>query len=67
MAKFTYKEIKNIIDSTPAELKGQDLIRRAHLDIGSFWKRGANWGYMVKALVHNGQPILVVAVSGIIE
>lgn len=70
MAKFTYKEIKEIIENTPAELSGKDfpeISRHNYIDLGAFWKQGANWCYQVKAIVWDGCPQLVVVVFGKIQ
>ena len=65
MAKFTYKEIKEIIAATPAELKEKSTSDLGILtDVGYFRPAAANWSYQVKATVHNGRAVLVVFVFG---
>lgn len=48
MAKYTYKEIKVIIENTPATLKGlqiNDLKER--IEVGYYHPTNANWSYLV--------------------
>lgn len=65
MAKYTYKEIKNIIEWTPTELKNKSTSDFDNLlDLGYFKHANANWAYQVKATIHNGQIIPLVFVFG---
>lgn len=70
MAKFTYKEIKQIIETTPAELKNKsttDKIFEGALQVGYYKPAQANWGYQVFAVQFDGQIVLCAAVFGWIK
>lgn len=65
MAKYTYKEIRDIIKWTPAELKNKPTLDFDYLlDLGYFKPAGANWAYQVKATVYNGRVVQLVFVFG---
>lgn len=65
MAKYTYKEIKNIIEWTPAEFKNKSTSDfDCLLDLGYYKPAAANWAYQVKATIHNGQIVPLVFVFG---
>lgn len=65
MAKYTYKEIKEIIQFTPTELKEKSTADfKILLDLGYFRPSGANWSYQVKATIHKGQIVPLVFVFG---
>lgn len=65
MAKYTYKEIKDIIECTPAELKNKSTVDFDVLqDLGYYKHAAANWSYQVKATVYKGQIVPVVFVFG---
>lgn len=65
MSRYTYKEIKEIIDTTPSELKNKstDDFEILH-DLGYFQPTNANWGYNVKATLYKGRIIELVFVFG---
>lgn len=67
MAKFTYKEIKQIIAATPAELKKRKISDFEYMDVGYFHPSQANWSYLVKTIIYNGRPELVAVVFGQIQ
>lgn len=65
MAKYTYKEIKSIIECTPAELKNKSTADfESLLDLGYYKPAAANWSYQVKATIHGGRIVPVVFVFG---
>lgn len=65
MAKYTYKEIKELIEWTPAELKNKSTNDFEVLhDLGYFRPSGANWSYQVKATIYKGQIVPLVFVFG---
>lgn len=48
MSKYTYKEIKAIIENTPASLKGikiNDIDKK--IQVGYYHPSNANWSYLV--------------------
>lgn len=61
MAKFTYKEIKQIIACTPKELDdiGTDKIENAQW-LGGYSAPSWNWGYKVGAFLYNGKVQIAV-------
>lgn len=67
MAKYTYKEIKDIINCTPAELKGQEIHKLKNCYVGSFRKASANWAYMVYCVEFGGRILEIVATFGTIQ
>ena len=65
MAKYTYKEIKRIIEWTPTELKNKSTNEfETLLDLGYFHPSNANWSYQVKATIYKGLIVPVVFVFG---
>ena len=65
MAKYTYKEIKQIIEFTPAELKNKSTVDfDTLLDLGYFQSANANWSYQVKATIYKGRIVPLVFVFG---
>lgn len=65
MSKYTYKEIKNIIEITPAELKNKSTVDfDCLLDLGYYKHKNANWGYQVNATIYKGQVVQIVFVFG---
>lgn len=65
MSKYTYKEIKEIIESTPAELKDKSTLDfDCLLDLGYYKHAAANWAYQVKAVIYKGQILPLVFVFG---
>lgn len=65
MAKYTYKEIKDIIKWTPEELKNKSTLDFEELlDLGYFRPSSANWAYQVKATIYKGQIVPLVFVFG---
>ena len=68
MAKFTYKEIKSIIDNTPTEWKGQSYASCDKVvKVGYYHKAGANWAYEVYATNYKNETILIVSVFGHVQ
>lgn len=65
MAKYTYKEIKDIIKWTPEELKNKSTLDfETLLDLGYFHPSNANWAYQVRATIYKGQIVPLVFVFG---
>lgn len=65
MAKYTYKEIKTIIECTPAELKNKSTTEfDTLLDLGYYKHSNANWSYQVKATIYKGVIVPLVFVFG---
>lgn len=62
MAKYTYKEIKQIIACTPKELDdiGTDEINGQIEWIGGYSASSWNWGYRVGAFLHGGKVQIAV-------
>lgn len=67
MAKFTYKEIKEIINDTPADMKNKEPREFNAVLIGAYKHTAANWWYQVYMAIHDGRPVLCVAVFGWIK
>lgn len=70
MAKYTYKEIKEIIQATPTELKNKSLTNfrfDQQLQVGHFIKSVANWSYLVFVINYKDTLIKVVSVFGEIQ
>lgn len=69
MANFTYKEIKNIIECTPAEWASKtpgeiSQAKTGAIFVGYYKKPSANWSYHVDA-VYDGESVrLVVSTFG---
>lgn len=64
MAKFTYKEIKEIIETTPESMAGltdRDLKNEV---VGYYKKPAANWSYKVCAIIWEDLPRLAVFTFG---
>lgn len=69
MSKFTYKEIKEIINNTPDSLKGvqiSNLPTDIRVKVGGYVQTDANWGYIVHSLFYEEKVINVVTVFGLI-
>lgn len=69
MSKFTYKEIKEIINNTPTPLKGvqiSNLNTNIRIKVGGYAPSNANWGYVVHSLFYEENVINVVTVFGVI-
>ncbi len=65
MAKYTYKEIKSIIECTPAELKNKSTADFGSLlDLGFYKPAATNWSYQVKATIYKGRIVPLVFVFG---
>lgn len=65
MSKYTYKDIKNIQNFTPAELKGKQINTiKKNLQVGYFIKSTANWSYRVYVIEYQGFLREVVVVFG---
>lgn len=67
MAKFTYKEIKEIIAFTPKEVRGKQISSfgyNTREQVGSYHPSTANWSYIVFALCSNREVSLVVTRFG---
>lgn len=65
MAIYKMKEIKEIIENTPVELKGkQDIHGKA---TGYFAPAGCNWAYNVEVINYNNRLIEIVKVFGAIK
>lgn len=60
---LTKKQIKIIIDHTPAALKGKQIGWTGDT-LGHFTPAGANWSYVAKYIYYNGAPLLVVTQFG---
>lgn len=62
-SKYKYKEIKEIIEYTPAELKGKQIntIKKNYY-AGYFMHGCANWAYQVYIVEYKGflRPVVVV-------
>lgn len=70
MPKYTYKEIKEIIRITPAELKNRSLTNfrfDQQIQVGHFTKAVANWSYLVFVVNYKDALIEVVTVFGEIQ
>lgn len=70
MAKYTYKEIKEIINSTPIELKNKSLTNfrfYQQIQVGHFTKSVANWSYLVFVVNYKDNLIEVATVFGEIQ
>jgi len=63
--KLTKRQIDNIIEHTPAELKG--FQKSFESDFGWYMKRDANWSYQAGWVQHNSGFVLAVKVFGIIK
>lgn len=68
MAKYTYKEIKNIIEATPENLRGLQInsLEKSYY-VGYFTKSTANWSYQVYIVESCGRLLPVVVVFGSIR
>lgn len=65
MSKYTYKQIKQIQEWTPVELKGKQINTiKKHLQVGYFMKSTANWSYQVYVIEYKGFLREVVVVFG---
>lgn len=71
MSKYTFKEIKHIINTTPAELKNKFIhevvSETKSRELGYFAPSTTNWCYRVHAIEHNNHIIEVVEVFGKIQ
>lgn len=68
MSKYTFKEIKHIINTTPAELKNKFIHEiEKFRELGYFAKSACNWCYHVHAIEYKNHIIEVVEVFGEIK
>lgn len=66
--KMKIAEVREIIKTTPAALKGRQISEFAErLQIGYAMKSTANWSYQVWAVLHKGFIIPVISVFGEIK
>lgn len=64
MGKFTYKDIKAIIECTPQGLKGKAVSKLDYIKVGYFQKSGTNWNYGVYVVLFNGLLYQVIVTFG---
>lgn len=65
MAKFTYKEIKQLIKFTPEFLKNKEIYDfRKREKVGFYHPSTANWNYEVFAIAENEGVYIVVSRFG---
>lgn len=68
MAKYSYKEIKEIIADTPPAYAGKSTTQLpAYNLVGYFHPKGTNWSYQVIAVNGMHAPLLLVLVFGHVE
>lgn len=67
MSKFTFKEIKDIIECTPKELHLVEIVNMKAIKVGYYHPSNANWNYEVYVVLYNGCLVKVVTTFGSIR
>ena len=60
--KATYKQVKEIIASTPAHLKGMQVSALPNIAVGYYIKGGCNWAYHIHVVTDKDGRMWQVAV-----
>lgn len=64
--KATLKEVKQIQQATPAELKNKYVKEFKYEEIAYVSKPASNWGYTLYVIIYNGELYKVAAAFGYI-